>query len=87
VRIFAAVSLLTLASVLHAQDAATYAERVMAEEKRMASEDVGVFGMSADLKRHEIPVAYFRLGAMDPVKFTAASNRCPSPPSKPELRR
>jgi amidohydrolase len=50
------------------------AERVLPEEKRMASEDVGVFGMSADLKRHEIPVAYFRLGAMDPVKFAAATN-------------
>jgi len=50
------------------------AERVLPEEKRMSSEDVGVFGMSADLKRHEIPVAYFRLGAMDPVKFAAATN-------------
>jgi amidohydrolase len=50
------------------------AERVLPEEKRMGSEDVGVFGMSADLKRHEIPVAYFRLGAMDPVKFAAATN-------------
>jgi amidohydrolase len=49
-------------------------ERVLPEEKRMGSEDVGVFGMSADLKRHEIPVAYFRLGAMDPVKFAAATN-------------
>jgi len=28
--------------------------------------------MSADLKRNEIPVAYFRLGAMDPEKFAAA---------------
>ncbi len=50
------------------------AERVLPEEKRMSSEDVGVFGMSTDLKRHEIPVAYFRLGAMDPVKFAAATN-------------
>jgi len=50
------------------------AERVLPEEKRMGSEDVGVFGMSTDLKRHEIPVAYFRLGAMDPVKFAAATN-------------
>ena len=50
------------------------AERVLPEEKRMSSEDVGVFGMSADLKRHEIPVAYFRLGAMDPLKFAAATN-------------
>ena len=49
-------------------------ERVLPEEKRMGSEDVGVFGMSADLKRYEIPVAYFRLGAMDPVKFAAATN-------------
>jgi hippurate hydrolase len=49
-------------------------ERVLPEEKRMGSEDVGVFGMSADLKRHEIPVAYFRLGAMDPVKFAAATS-------------
>ena len=49
-------------------------ESTPVEEKRMGSEDVGVFGMSADLKRHEIPVAYFRLGAMDPVKFAAATN-------------
>ena len=46
--------------------------RVLAVEKIMASEDVGVFGMSADLKRNEIPVAYVRLGAMDPEKFAAA---------------
>jgi amidohydrolase len=46
--------------------------RVRAAERVMASEDVGVFGMSADLKRHEIPVVYFRLGAMDPQKLAAA---------------
>lgn len=50
------------------------AERVLPETRRMGSEDVGVFGMSADLKRYEIPVAYFRLGAMDPVKFAAAKS-------------
>lgn len=47
-------------------------ERVLPAQKLMGSEDVGVFGMSADLKRNEIPVAYFRLGAMDPGKFAAA---------------
>jgi len=51
-------------------------------ERLMASEDVGVFGMSADLKRYEIPVVYFRLGAMDPEKLaaaTAAGKRLPGP--------
>jgi hippurate hydrolase len=47
-------------------------ERVRAAEKLMGSEDVGIFGMSADLKRYEIPVVYFRLGAMDPEKLAAA---------------
>lgn len=46
--------------------------RVRPAEKLMGSEDVGVFGMSADLKRYEIPLVYFRLGAMDPEKFAAA---------------
>ena len=48
----------------------------------MGSEDVGVFGMSADLKRYEIPVVYFRLGAMDPEKLAAAKaagKRLPGP--------
>ncbi len=48
------------------------AEHVHPAERIMGSEDVGVFGMSADLKRNEIPVVYFRLGAMDPGKFAAA---------------
>jgi len=47
--------------------------QVKGAEKLMGSEDVGVFGMSADLKRNEIPVVYFRLGAMDPEKFAAAT--------------
>ncbi|MGB7169173.1 MAG: amidohydrolase [Acidobacteriaceae bacterium] len=34
----------------------------------MASEDVGVFALT----NHEIPLTYFILGAMDPVKFAAA---------------
>ena len=34
----------------------------------MGSEDVGVFA----LPNHEIPLVYFRLGAMDPVKLAAA---------------
>ncbi|HVH83309.1 MAG TPA: amidohydrolase [Steroidobacteraceae bacterium] len=46
--------------------------RVRAAEKLMGSEDVGVFGMSEDLQRYEIPVVYFRLGAMDPEKLAAA---------------
>ena len=48
------------------------AERVRPAERVMGSEDVGVFGMSADLKRNVIPVVYFRLGAMDPAKLAAA---------------
>ncbi len=58
------------------------AERVRPVEKAMGSEDVGVFGMSADLKQHDLPGAYFRLGAMDPVKFAAAEaagKRLPGP--------
>ena len=47
-------------------------KRVPAVESVLASEDVGVLGMSPDLKRNEIPVAYLRLGAMDPDKFAAA---------------
>jgi len=47
-------------------------ERVRPRERIMASEDIGVFGMSPDLKRNEIPVAYFSLGAADPEKFAAA---------------
>ena len=47
-------------------------DHVLPVQKLMSSEDVGVFGMSADLKRNEIPVAYFRLGAMDPEKLAAA---------------
>jgi len=48
------------------------AARVRGFERIMASEDVGVFGMSADLQRYEIPVVYLRLGAMDPEKLAAA---------------
>ena len=58
------------------------AERVEGAERLMGSEDVGVFGMSADLKHYEIPVVYFRLGAMDPQKFAAAEaagKRLPGP--------
>ena len=38
----------------------------------MGSEDVGVFGMSADFRQNVIPVTYFRLGAMEPAKLAAA---------------
>ena len=58
------------------------AARVRGAERLMGSEDVGVFGMSADLKRYEIPVVYFRLGAMDPEKLAAAEaagKRLPGP--------
>ena len=48
------------------------AERVRAADRVMGSEDVGVFGMSADLGKSVIPVVYFRLGAMDPAKLAAA---------------
>jgi len=58
------------------------AARVKPAERLMGSEDVGVFGMNADLTRNEIPVVYFRLGAMDPAKFAAAvaaGKRLPGP--------
>jgi hippurate hydrolase len=48
------------------------ADRVLPAERVMGSEDVGVFGMSADLKQNVIPVTYFRLGAMEPSKLAAA---------------
>jgi amidohydrolase len=41
---------------------------VLTVEKAMGSEDVGVFG----LEGQQIPVVYFRLGAMDPQKLAAA---------------
>jgi len=44
------------------------AANVLPVEKTMGSEDVGVFG----LDRQQIPVVYFRLGAMDPHKLAAA---------------
>ena len=42
---------------------------VVPAEKLMGSEDVGIFG----LPHQQIPVVYLRLGAMDPVKFAAAT--------------
>lgn len=44
------------------------ADKVFDVPRGMASEDVGVFA----LPNHEIPLTYFILGAMDPVKFAAA---------------
>ncbi len=44
------------------------ADRVIDLSRIMGSEDVGVFA----LPKHEIPLVYFRLGAMDPVKLAAA---------------
>ena len=44
------------------------ADRVIDLSRVMGSEDVGVFA----LPKHEIPLVYFRLGAMDPVKLAAA---------------
>jgi amidohydrolase len=44
------------------------ADNVSDIPRAMASEDVGVFA----LPNHEIPLTYFILGAMDPVKLTAA---------------
>ncbi|MDE2138172.1 MAG: amidohydrolase [Gammaproteobacteria bacterium] len=58
------------------------ADRVRPAERVMGSEDVGVFGMSADLRQSVIPVVYFRLGAMDPAKLAAAEaagKRLPGP--------
>ncbi|HEV2284677.1 MAG TPA: amidohydrolase [Steroidobacteraceae bacterium] len=58
------------------------ADRVRPAERIMGSEDVGVFGMSADLRQSVIPVVYFRLGAMDPAKLAAAEaagKRLPGP--------
>lgn len=45
------------------------AANVVDEEKIMGSEDVGIFG----LEGHQIPVAYFRLGAMYPDRLAAAA--------------
>jgi hippurate hydrolase len=44
------------------------ADHVVDLPRIMGSEDVGVFA----LPNHEIPLVYFRLGAMDPVKLAAA---------------
>jgi amidohydrolase len=44
------------------------ADHVMDLPRIMGSEDVGVFA----LPQHEIPLVYFRLGAMDPAKLAAA---------------
>ena len=44
------------------------AERVMDLPRVMGSEDVGIFALPS----HEIPLVYFRLGAMDPAKLAAA---------------
>lgn len=44
------------------------ADKVFDVPRGMASEDVGVFA----LPKHEIPLTYFVLGAMDPEKFAAA---------------
>jgi hippurate hydrolase len=44
------------------------AENVVDIPSVMGSDDVGVFG----LPNHEIPLTYFRLGAMDPTKLAAA---------------
>jgi hippurate hydrolase len=44
------------------------ADNVSDIPRAMASEDVGVFA----LPNHEIPLTYFILGAMDPLKFAAA---------------
>jgi hippurate hydrolase len=44
------------------------ADNVSDIPRAMASEDVGVFA----LPNHEIPLTYFILGAMDPVKLSAA---------------
>ena len=47
--------------------AALGADNVVTLPKIMGSEDVGIFGA-----KNNIPVGYFRLGAMDPAKFAAA---------------
>jgi amidohydrolase len=44
------------------------ADNVIDMPRGMASEDVGVFA----LPKHEIPLTYFMLGTMDPVKLAAA---------------
>jgi hippurate hydrolase len=43
-------------------------DHVVDSPRIMGSEDVGVFALPS----HEIPLTYFILGAMDPVKFAAA---------------
>ena len=54
------------------------ADRVIDLSRVMGSEDVGVFALPS----HQIPLVYFRLGAMDPAKLAAAhaaSKELPSP--------
>jgi hippurate hydrolase len=54
------------------------AANVVGAERMMGSEDVGVFGIApqvnpvTDTPLADIPVVYFRLGAMDPAKLAAA---------------
>ena len=53
-------------------------DKVSVSEKVMPSEDVGVFGMEG----HQIPLAYFSLGAMDAdalAKARAAGHELPGP--------
>ena len=47
------------------------ADRVIDLSRVMGSEDVGVFALPS----HQIPLVYFRLGAMDPAKLAAAHAR------------
>jgi amidohydrolase len=49
------------------------ASNVVDLPRAMASEDVGVFGDASLNGGKTIPVAYFRLGAMDPQEFAAAA--------------
>lgn len=52
------------------------ASNVIDLPRGMASEDVGVFA----LPKHEIPLTYFILGAMDPAKLAAAKAEGKEPP-------
>jgi hippurate hydrolase len=63
-----------------ALEAALGKENVLAEDRVMGSEDVGMFGDPQFNGGKAIPVVYFRLGAMDPAILSAAVAKGTLPP-------
>ena len=63
-----------------ALEAALGKENVLAEDRVMGSEDVGMFGDPQFNGGKAIPVVYFRLGAMDPGILSAAVAKGTLPP-------